>query len=89
VEYKYVTSRNLVFNHALGSNWEGMGTETVGPFHYYYDICPDIQQNQLRENTPTRRRCKCPKKIYRREITDQNIEELLPLVRIWALLVRG
>jgi hypothetical protein len=23
VEYKYVTSRNLVFNHALGSDWGG------------------------------------------------------------------
>jgi hypothetical protein len=23
VEYKYVTSRNLVFNHASGSNWGG------------------------------------------------------------------
>jgi hypothetical protein len=52
VEYKYVTSRNLVFNHALGSNWGGgMGTERVGPFHQY-DICPDIQQNQEKIRQP-------------------------------------
>ncbi len=28
-----------------------MGTETVGPYRYY-DICPDIQQNQEKIRRP-------------------------------------
>jgi hypothetical protein len=52
VEYKYVTSRKIAFNHSLlGSNWGGMETKTVGPFHYY-DICPDLQQNQEKLSQP-------------------------------------
>jgi hypothetical protein len=58
VEYnKYVTSRNIVFNHALeAKGGGGIGTETVQPLHYQV-ICPYIQQNQ-EKYTQTRRRSK-------------------------------
>jgi hypothetical protein len=71
-----------------------MGTETVGPFHQY-DICPDIQQNQEKTRQPGEG---VQKKIYRLmnrpaqrkvgDIPDQNIERLLPLVRIWTVSQR-
>jgi hypothetical protein len=51
VEYKYVTSRNIVFNHAFESKGGGTGTETVQPLHYQV-ISPYIQQNQEKIRRP-------------------------------------
>jgi hypothetical protein len=42
VEYKYVTSRNIVFNHAFESKGGGgIGMGTVQPLHYQV-MCPYI-----------------------------------------------
>jgi hypothetical protein len=66
VEYKYVTSRNIVFNHAFESKGGGgnrNGNSSATPLSGYMSM----YTAESRENKQTRRRSKRAKKIYRRE----------------------
>jgi hypothetical protein len=55
MEYKYVTSRNIVFNHAFESKGGGRnGNSSATPLSGYMSI----YTAESRENTQTRRRSK-------------------------------
>jgi hypothetical protein len=93
VEYKYATSRNIVFNHGFES--KGGGDRNGNSSATQLSVYMSIYTAESRENKQTRRRSKRAKNIYRsknrparRKVgkkNHKNKETLLLLVRFEAI----